>query len=86
MNKSLKEIYENPSKQEKEMYETVQDLKREIESIKKTIWGNPGNGKFRKEKRNDRCKHYQPTISEGGETLNHRRYDRRNWYIGQRKY
>ena len=34
--KSLKDIYENTNKQWKEMNKTVQDLKVEIESIKKT--------------------------------------------------
>ena len=36
MNKSLKEIQENTIKQVKEMNKTVQDLKMEIEAIKKT--------------------------------------------------
>jgi predicted nucleotide-binding protein (sugar kinase/HSP70/actin superfamily) len=36
MTKSLKEVYENTNKQWKEMNKTVQDLKVEIESIKKT--------------------------------------------------
>lgn len=34
--KSLKEIQENTDKQQKEMNKTVEDLKLEIESIKKT--------------------------------------------------
>jgi hypothetical protein len=37
MNKSLKEIQENTIKQMKEMNKTVQDLKIEIEAIKKTL-------------------------------------------------
>lgn len=35
MNKSLKEIQENTNKQFKEMNKTVQDLKMEMEAIKK---------------------------------------------------
>ena len=42
MNKSLKEIYGNINEQWKEMNKTMQDMKMEIESIKKTklreIW------------------------------------------------
>lgn len=36
MNKSLKESYENTSVQWKEMNKTMQDMKMEIESTKKT--------------------------------------------------
>ena len=36
MNKSLKEIYDNIIKQVRKMNKTVQELKMEIETIKKT--------------------------------------------------
>ena len=36
MNKSLKEIYDNIIKQVKEMNNTVQELKMEIDTVKKT--------------------------------------------------
>jgi mRNA-degrading endonuclease RelE of RelBE toxin-antitoxin system len=45
-NKSLKEIQENRNKQCKEIFKTVQDLKLEIESIKKTQTGNSGKEKI----------------------------------------
>jgi hypothetical protein len=40
------------------MYKTNQDLKMEIETIKKPQRENPGVRKPRKEVRSHRCKHY----------------------------
>ena len=40
-----------------ELNKVVQDLKLEVETIKKTQTGKPGNGKPRKEVRNCRFKH-----------------------------
>jgi hypothetical protein len=46
----------------KELNKEIQDLKVEVETIKKkkktTNGGKPGNGKPRKEVRNYRCKYY----------------------------
>ena len=47
MNKSLKEIQENTSKQLKKIIETIQGLKMEIEKERKHKLGNPGNEKLR---------------------------------------
>lgn len=46
------------------MNKTVQDLKMEIEVIKKTTSGNPGDGDSRKENRNYRHKHQQQNIGD----------------------
>ena len=45
INKSLEDKQENTIKQVKEINQTVQDLNVEIETIKKTNWGNPGEEK-----------------------------------------
>jgi hypothetical protein len=47
INNSLKEIQENTGKQVKEFNKAIQDLKVEVETIKKN-GGKPGNGKSRK--------------------------------------
>ena len=59
--KSLKEIQEYAIKQVKELNKTVQDLKMEVESLKKTQreTDSPGDEKPRKENRSHRCKHHQ---------------------------
>lgn len=54
LNKSLKEISEiqkTTIEQEKEMKNRIQDLKVEIEAMKKTLWDKTGNGKPREEDR-----------------------------------
>ena len=72
--KSLKEIQENII-QLKELKKTVQDLKIEIATIKKKIrkGDNPGDGKSRKEVRNNKCKHHQQNTREKRESLRCRR-------------
>ena len=63
----------------KEINKTVQDLKVEIESLKKnTNWGNPGDRKHREENRNNRCKNHQQNTGDGRENLRQKRYNRRN--------
>jgi septal ring factor EnvC (AmiA/AmiB activator) len=74
INSSLKEIQENII-QLKELKKTVQDLKIEIATIKKKIrkGDNPGDGKSRKEVRNNKCKHHQQNTREKRESLRCRR-------------
>ena len=58
--KYLKELQENTTKQVKELNKTIQDLKMEIETIKKKSKGNnPEDRKPRKVIRSHRCKHHQ---------------------------
>jgi chromosome segregation ATPase len=54
--KSLKELQENTTKEAKEMSKTIQDIKMEIETIKKS---QTGERKPRKKIRNHRHKHHQ---------------------------
>jgi hypothetical protein len=62
---SLKEIQENTGKQLKELNKEIQDLKVEVETIKKTQMGHkPGNGKPRKAVRNYRCEYHQQNTRE----------------------
>ena len=51
------------------MNKSVQDLKMEIEVIKKTNSGNSGNGKFRKVNRNYSHKHYEENTRNGRKNL-----------------
>ena len=60
-----KEIQENKSKQVKEINKAFQDLKREIEAIKKTQTKAILELKPRKRNRNYRCKHHQQNIKDG---------------------
>ena len=46
---SLKELQENTTKQVKELNKTIQDLKVEIETVKKSKGNNIGDRKCRKE-------------------------------------
>jgi uncharacterized protein Yka (UPF0111/DUF47 family) len=59
--KSFKELQENTIKQAKEMSKTIQNLKIEIDTIKKSQreTDNPGVRKHRKEIRSHRCKNHQ---------------------------
>ena len=85
-NKSLKEIQENTTKQVKELNKALQDLKVEVETIKKTSGGKPGNGKLRKEVMNYRCKYHQHNTRDRRTNFRCRRYcirDGNNW---QRKF
>jgi hypothetical protein len=53
INNSLKEIQKNTGKQVTKLIKAIQDLKIEVETIKKTKYGDKqGNGKQRKEVRN----------------------------------
>ena len=75
----MKEVQENTIKQIQEINKTVQDLKMEIETIKKTKNGvNPGHGTPRKENRNYRHKLHQPNTRDGIENLRGKKYYRRN--------
>lgn len=53
----------------KEINKTVQDLKMEIEAIKNTQTGNPGDRKLRKENRSYRGKNHPQSTRDGKETL-----------------
>lgn len=69
-NNCIKEIQENTGKQLKELNKEIQDLKVEVETIKKTQMGHkPGNGKPRKAVRNYRCKHQPQNTRDRRENL-----------------
>jgi uncharacterized protein YlxW (UPF0749 family) len=85
--KSLKELQENTKKQVKELNKTIQDLKMEIETIKKSQmettlevenlgkrWGII-----------DASKHHQQNTRDKRENLRFRRYRRKHWHNSQRK-
>jgi hypothetical protein len=74
INKSLKNIQENTIKHMKEMNKTVQDLKVEIEAIKKT--------------QTEEILEMENLGTRTGttENLRHQRYNRRNGYISKRKH
>jgi hypothetical protein len=75
--KSLKELQENTTKQVMEMNQTIQDLKMEVETMKKTQKGeNSGDRNPRKEIRNHRCEHQQQNIRDGRENFRCRRFHR----------
>jgi spore germination protein YaaH len=63
---SIKKMQENTTKQVKEFNKTFQDLKMEIETIKKSQRKeyNTGNRKSRKEIRSHRFKHHQQNTRE----------------------
>jgi DNA repair ATPase RecN len=67
--KSLKELQENTTKEVKELNKTIQDLKIEIETIKKSKGDNPGvrklgnrsgviTNRIRDRRENLRCRRY----------------------------
>jgi hypothetical protein len=62
----------------KELNKAIQDLKVEVEIIKKTQMEAPGNGKPRKEVRNYKCKYYQQNTRDRRGNLRCRRYSRRD--------
>ena len=84
INNSLKEIQENTGKQVKELNKAIQDLKVEVETIKKN-GGKPGNGKSRKEIGNYRCMYHQQNKRDRRENLRGRRYHRKHGHNNQRK-
>jgi len=58
----------------KELNKTIQDLKMEIESLKKNTKGaSPGDGKPRKEIRSHKCKCHQQNIRDRRENISVRR-------------
>ena len=67
--KSLKEIQENTIKQVMELNKIIQDLKMEVETIKKPNGGNSGERNPRKEIRKHRCKYQQQNTRDGRENL-----------------
>ena len=76
--KSIKEFQENTSKQVKEMNKTIQDLKMEMETIKKSQRETTLElQKPRKEIRSHRGKHHQQNIRDIRENLRCRRYYRK---------
>jgi hypothetical protein len=85
--KSVKELQENTIKQAKEMNKTIQDLKMEIETIKKIQReiDSPGDRKHRKDIRTPRCKHHQQNTRDRRANLRCRRYHRKHWHNSQRK-
>ena len=85
--KSLKELQENTTKQVMELNKTIQDLKREVDTIKKTqSEDNAGDRNPRKEIWNHRCEHQKQNSRDGRENLRCRRFDREHRYNNQRKW
>jgi hypothetical protein len=80
MQNSLKELQENTTKQVKELNKTIQDLKMEIETIKKSqrATDNTGDRNPRKEIRSHRCKLHQQNTRDRRENLKFRRYHRKH--------
>lgn len=67
------------------MNKTVQDMKRETESMEKFYWGKSENENLRIPYRNYRDYPCQQLVRYGGENLRNWREERTNGYIGQRK-
>lgn len=78
MNKPVKEIQENKTKQVKKLNKMVQDLKMQIETINKS----QVEANMEIEILGKRCKHLQQNIRDVKENFMHRRYQ----HISQRKY
>jgi hypothetical protein len=70
--KSLKELQENTTKHMKELNKSIQDLKMEVETIKKSQRDNSGDRKPRIEIKRHRCKHHQQNTGNRRENLRHR--------------
>ena len=81
-NKSLKETQNNTIQWVKELNETVQDLKIEVESLKDT----KGETSLEIANRSHRCKHHQQNIRDRKENLSSRRYNARHIQNSQEKY
>ena len=81
----FKEIQENTTKQVMELNKTIQDLKMEVETIKKTQRETTGDRNPRKEIRNHRCEHQQQNTRDGRENLRCRRFHREHGHNNQRK-
>ena len=85
--KSLKELQENTSKHMKELNKTIQDLKMEVETMKKTQTETTLEDRNpRKEIRNHRYQHQQQNTRNGRENLRCRRFHREHGQNNQRKY
>jgi hypothetical protein len=70
----------------KELNKTIQDLKMEVETIKKSQ--KETTLKFKKpreEIKSHRCKHHQQNSGARRENLRCRRYHRKHWHKSQRK-
>jgi DNA anti-recombination protein RmuC len=76
--KSLKELQENTSKQVKELSKTIQDLKMELETIKKSQRETNLEIENLGRKSGHRCKHHQQNKRDRRENLRCRGYHRKN--------
>jgi hypothetical protein len=78
--KSLKDLQENTIKEATERNKTIQDLKVEVETIKKSQreTDNPGVRKLRNEIRSHRCKHHLENTRDRRENLRCKRYHRKH--------
>jgi hypothetical protein len=84
--KSIRVSQENTTKQVMELNQTIQDLKREVDTIKKTqSEATLGIKKPRKEIWNYRCKHQQQNTRDGRESLRCTRFHREHRQNNQRK-
>jgi hypothetical protein len=83
----LKENQENTSKQVREMNKTILDLKREVDTIKKTqSEGNARDRNPRKEIWNHRCENQQQNTRDRRVNLRCKRFHREHQHNNQRKY
>jgi hypothetical protein len=84
--KPLKELQVKTTKQVKELNKTIQDLKMEVETIKKSQRERTLEIKNpRKEIASPRCKHHQQNTRDGIENLRCRRFHRKHGHNNQRK-
>jgi septal ring factor EnvC (AmiA/AmiB activator) len=81
----LKESQENKTKQVMELNKTIQDLKREVEKIKKKQSDTILDRNPRKEIWNHRCEHQQQNKRDGRVNLRCRRFHREHGHNNQRK-
>ena len=79
-------MQEKTTKQVMELNKTIQDLKREVDTIKKTQSDNSGDRNPRKEIWNHRCEHQQQTTRDGTENLRCRRFHKEHWHKNQKKW
>jgi hypothetical protein len=84
--KSLKELQENMTKQVMELNKTIQDLKRELDTIKKTQSEATLEIETLGKKSGHRCKHQQQNTRDGRENIRCRRFHGEHWHNNQRKY
>ena len=79
-------MQENVTKQVMELNKTIQDLKREVDTIKKTQSETTLDIETLGKIRNHRCKHQQQNTTDGREDLRCRRFHREHRHNNQRKY